>query len=298
MPTLSRSLAAAAWATALAFAPTAPAHAERVGAYHIMPTPEYIARTGRAAPQPDAARMLYFGGSVFSNVKVVSVIWGDEVNPTIVSTVPGFSKALVDSTYVDRMSEYDTFLRGVGGHKGTKQHIQRGTFLGQVQITPNNASHSLTDDQVQKELKQQIKAGVLPPHDLDTLYMIYFPQNVTITLEGITSCIDFGAYHFATNDAKMSKNNIFYTVEPDCHSNIANITFAASHEFVEATTDNIPTPGSNPAFPQAWNDANGFEVADICGNSAQLTRGSNNYTVTQFFLNSTNACSTGNYTSP
>ena len=73
---------------------------------------------------------------------------------------------------------------------------------------------------------------------------------------------------------------------------------AASHEFVEATTDNIPTPGSNPAFPQAWNDANGFEVADICGGSGTLTRGSKSYTVTQFFLNSTNSCSTGNYTSP
>jgi len=298
MHSLTRTFAACAWAAALALVPTAPAHAARVGAYHILPTPEYAARAGIVAPQPDAARMLYFGGSVFSNVKVVSVIWGDEVNPTIVSTVPGFSQALVDSTYVDQMSEYDTFLKGVGGHKGTKQHIERGTFLGQFQIAPNNTSHSLTDEQVQKELKQQIRAGVLPAHDLDTLYMIYFPQNVTITLDGITSCIDFGAYHFATNDTKMSKNNIFYTVEPDCHSNIANITFAASHEFVEAATDNIPTPGSNPAFPQAWNDANGFEVADICGGSGQLTKGSKSYTVTQYFLNSRNGCSTGNYTSP
>jgi hypothetical protein len=298
MPILTRSIVACAGAAALAIAPTLTAHAATVGAYHILPTPEYAARAGIVAPDPAATRMQYFGGSVFSNVKVVSVMWGPDVNPTIVSTVPGFSRALVDSTYVDRMSEYDTFLRGVGGHKGTKQHIERGTFLGQFEITPQNTSHSLTDDQVQKELKQQIKAGVLPAHDLDTLYMIYFPQNVTISLDGLTSCFDFGAYHFATNDVKLSKNNIFYTVEPDCHSPISSITFAASHEFVEATTDNVPTPGSNPAFPQAWNDASGFEVADICGGSGTLTRGGKSYTVTQFFLNSTNACSTGNYTSP
>jgi len=298
MHALTRSLAACAWAAALALAPTTAAHAVRVGAYHIMPTPEYAARTGLVAPDPAAARMEYFGGSVFSSVKVVSVIWGSQVNPTIVSTVPGFSAALVDSTYIDRMGEYDTFLRGVNGHRGTKQHIERGSYLGQVQISPNNTSHNLTDDQVQRELKQQIRAGVLPPHDLNTLYMIYFPQNVTITLDGLTSCFDFGAYHFATNDTEMRKNNIFYSVEPDCNSSINSITFAASHEFVEATTDNIPTPGSNPAFPQAWNDANGFAVADICGGSGQLTRGSKSYTVTQFFLNSTNSCSTGNYTSP
>jgi hypothetical protein len=298
MHALTRSLTACAWAAALTLAPIASAHAARVGAYHIMPTPEYAARAGLVAPDPAAARMEYFGGSVFSNSKVVSVIWGDQVNPTIVSTVPGFSAALVDSTYVDQMSQYDTFLKGVNGHKGTKQHIQRGTYLGQIQITPNNQGTNLTDADVQKEIKQQIKAGVLPPHDLNTLYMIYFPQNVTITLDGLTSCVDFGAYHFATNDTQMRNNNIFYTVEPDCHSSISSITFAASHEFAEATTDNIPTPGSNPAFPQAWNDAQGFEIGDLCGTSGQLTRSGKSYTVTQYFLNSTNACSTGNYTSP
>jgi len=298
MNALPRSIAACAWGAALALASTIPAHAARVGAYHIMPTPEYAARAGLVAPQPEAARMEYFGGSVFSNVKVVSVMWGPNVNSTIVSTVPGFSTALVDSTYVDQMSEYDTFLRGINGHKGTKQHIQRGTYLGQVQITPNNGSSNITDEEVQKELKQQIKAGVLPPHDLNTLYMIYFPSNVTITLDGLTSCQQFGAYHFATNDTQMKNNNIFYAVEPDCGGGIANITFAASHEFAEATTDNIPTPGSNPAFPQAWNDAQGFEIGDICGGSGTLTRNGKSYTVTQYFLNSKNACSTGNYTSP
>jgi hypothetical protein len=298
MTALSRSLAACAWAAALAIAPMTSAHAVRAGAYHIFPTQEYMDRTGLVAPDPAAARMEYFGGSVFSNVKVVSVIWGSTVNPLIVSTIPGFSAAIVDSTYVDQMSQYDTFLKGVGGHKGTKQHIQRGTFLGQVQITPNNTSTNLSDADVQKELKQQIKAGVLPARDLNTLYMVYFPVTVTITLDGLVSCRDFGAYHFAMNDTQMKANNMFYTVEPDCHSSIGSITFAASHEFAEATTDNIPTPGSNPAFPQAWNDSQGFEIADLCGTSGTLTKGSKSYTVTQYFLNSTNACSTGNYTSP
>jgi hypothetical protein len=297
MQALSSRFAVGALA-ALTLLPTMPAHAARAGAYHIFPTPDYIARTGLVPPEPAAATMLYYGGSVFARVKVVSVIWGPDVNPTTVSSIPGFSSAIVNSTFVDQLSQYDTFLTAVGGQPGTMQHIKRGTFLGQVQITPRNTSHNLTDLEVQKELRFQIKQGVLPAHDVKTLYMIYFPRNVTITLDNLTSCVDFGAYHFATDDVEMTKKNIFYTVEPDCGSGFSNITFAASHEYAEATTDNIPTPGSNPAFPQAWNTSDGFEIGDLCGSAGTLTAGSSHYTVTQVFLNSTNACSTGNYTSP
>lgn len=293
-----RSAAALALAAATLLL-SAPAQAERVGGYRIFPTPAYLAKTGRAAPTEAAAgAMLYYGGSVLANAKVVSVMWGPNVNATTVAGIPGFTSALVNSTYVDQMSQYDTFLNAQDGRKGTQQHIARGSYLGQVQITPINTKLNLTDADVQKELKAQIKAGVLPARDLDTLYMVYFPVNVSVTLDGMTSCVDFGAYHFATNGVKLAKSNLFYTVEPDCHYSFNSITFIASHEFVEAVTDNIPTPGTNPAFPQAWNTSGGYEVADICGGSGQLVAGSKSYTVTQYYLNSTAKCSTGNYTSP
>ena len=295
-----RTLAACAVAAA-AFAFLAPAQAFVLGAYHIMPTPSYKAKLLKEGVPPPAGPMNYYGGSVFTSSKVVSVMWGSDVNSTIVSTIPGFSTAIVNSTYVDQMAQYNTKgVHAINGHKSTKQKIGRGTYLGQVVIDPENKNTSLTDDDVQAEIKHQIKIGALPPKDLNTLYMVYFPSSVTITLDGLTSCQDFGAYHFATNDLKLAKGNIFYTVEPDCHSSINSITFAASHEFAEATTDNVPTPGSFPDFPQAWNDANGFEIGDLCGTSGQLTdtTTSNHWTVTQYFLNSTMHCSTGNYTSP
>jgi hypothetical protein len=266
--------------------------------YHIMPTPAYMAKLAKAGTPPPAGPVNYYGGSVFTSSKVVSVMWGGSVNPTIVSTIPGFSGAIVNSTYVDQMSQYDTPKKGINGHKGTKQNIGRGTYLGQIVITPKNTSTSLEDSDIQKEIKYQIKKGVLPVADLNTLYMVYFPQNVSIDLDGLQSCQDFGAYHFAVNDVKLAKNNIFYAVEPDCGGSIANITFAASHEFAEATTDNVPTPGSVPDFPQAWNDASGFEIGDLCGGSGQLTAGATHWTVTQYFLNTTMKCSVGNYTSP
>ena len=298
MLTSMRFLVACVAALAGAFA-AAPVQAKKVGAYHIFPTADYLARTGQALPDAEAAgQMLYYGGSVFSNVKVVSVIWGPDVNLTTVATIPDFTKALVDSTYVDQMAEYDTHRRAVDGRRGTRQSIGRGTFLGQFQITPKHGSKLLTNDDVWMEIKYQTKNGLLPPHDVDTLYMIYFPADVTITLDGLQSCIDYGAYHFSSNDLEMKKSNIYFSVEPDCGSGISFITFAASHEFAEAVTDNIPTPGSNPAFPQAWNNASGYEVADLCGGSGQLTKGAKSWTVTQYYVNSLGRCSTGNYTSP
>ena len=296
-----RNLAVAAAALGvLSFA--VPAQAYRHGAYHIMPTAEYMAKLAKQgiAPKPQGSEVMnYYGGSVFETVKVVNVIWGPDVNPTITAAVPGLAGALVQSTYLDQAKEYGTKGKtAINGHKGTKQEIGRGSYLGQVQIKPKNKNTSLTDEDVQKELKSQIARGKLPAADLNTVYMIYFPRAVSINLDGLRSCVDFGAYHFATNDAKLSKKNVFYSVEPDCGSSITSITFAASHEFMEATTDNVPTPGSFPDFPQAWNDSDGFEVADVCGGSGQLTAGSSHWTVTQYFLNSTGRCSVGNYTSP
>lgn len=297
-----RNMAAAAAAlAALCFA--VPADAYRHGAYHIMPTKQFLKKMNKDGVPPPAGQVFYYGGSVFESVKVVNVIWGSTVNPTIVTAANGLSGALVQSTYIDQMHEYNTKgATAINGHKSTKQEIGRGTYLGQFQIKPKNKNTQLTDEDVQKELKKQIKKGKLPPSDLQTLYMIYFPRAVSINLDGLRSCIDFGAYHFATNDVKLSKKNVFYSVEPDCGSSIASVTFAASHEFMEATTDNVPTPGSFPDFPQAWNDVNGFEGADKCGGSGTLTKGSDHWTVTQYWLMSRNSgaggCSTGNYTSP
>jgi len=287
----------AAAAAALSLAVT-PVQAYRHGAYHIMPTQQYLEKMKKDGVSPPSGPMFYYGGSVFEHVKLVSVMWGPNVPATTVAGIPGFSAAIVNSTHIDQMAEYDTLKHGVNGHKGTNQDIGRGTYLGQFQIKPKNQSTSLTDEDVQNEIQHQINRGKLPPRDLETLYEVYFPQGITINLQGLISCQDFGAYHFATHDFNLSRKNLFYAVEPACNYSFGTITFIAAHEFAEATTDNVPTPGSFPDFPQAWNDANGFEIGDKCGGSGTLTAGSDHYTVTQYWLNSKNGCSTGNYTSP
>ena len=147
-------------------------------------------------------------------------------------------------------------------------------------------------------MKAQIAAGKLPAANLNTLYMIYFPPGITITLGGGQSCSSFGAYHEAVSST-VTPNNVFYGVMPDCGGGFATITVVSSHEFAEAISDAIPTPGTHPAYPQAWNTANGYEIGDLCeGHDTTLTGAGETYTVQEVFTNSTNACATGKFTSP
>jgi len=267
-------------------------------ARRVMPMPQArAALAAQAQAQAAGGPVNYYGGPVIGNVKVVSVMWGTGVSSTISKAIPGFSQALVNSSFVDQMSQYDTTGPGINGMPGTQQHIARGSYLGQKVITPKNTAKTLTDADIQTELLYQISSGSLPPHDLNTFYMIYFPSAVKIKLDGSTSCLGFGAYHSAVY-SQVNDANVFYSVEPDCRMGLGNITVAASHEFVEAMTDAIPTPGSSPAYPQAWNNSTGYEVGDLCSGSGKLTAGSKSWTVTQYWLNSKAACSTGNYTSP
>ncbi len=301
-----RTLAACAALAALTCAmpalagPTRDSGTINGGAYHIYRTPEQWHRIGRYPNLGTGGQMEYFGGPVLASVKVVSVMWGPNVNHQTVNGMPGFLSAIVNSTYVDQMSIYDTNLNGVNGHKGTHQNITRGTFLGQVQITPQNQNTQLTDKDIHKELKYQISIGALPAQDQNTLYMIYFPSNIVINLDGMLSCQSFGAYHFAVNDTKWAKlKNIYYGVMPDCGYSFNDHTIVSSHEYAEATTDAIPTPGSNPAWPQAWNTSNGYEVGDLCeGTQGTLTAGATTYYVQEIYLNNIAGCGTANFTSP
>lgn len=281
-------------AALIATAPLAAQAAERP-AYHLYVPPSLRAQ----AVRPDAATtMLYYGGPVIGTVKVEVVFWGTNVAPATVSGIGAFLGAIANSTYIDQLAQYSTNLVGVNGHAGTNQTIGRGSLLGQVTITPQNQATTLTDAAIKKELHHQIGIGKLPRQNPNTLYMVYFPANITIALGGSVSCQAFGAYHEA-GPGVVGKPNLLYGVMPDCGGGFSGQTIASSHEFAEAVTDAIPTPGSHPAYPQAWNTSNGYEIGDLCeGNDTTLTAGKTSYTVQEVFDNSTNACATGTFKSP
>lgn len=265
-------------------------------AYHL-----YVPHRAPPAAASTAPQMLYYGGQILAAPKVVSVLWGSTVASSTVSAAPGFLTALVNSTFVDGMDQYSTVgITGVNGKPGSNQSIARGSFAGQIQITPYDTNTVVTDSAIHKELLLQIAHKHLPAQSANTLYIIFFPSSITITLDGSKSCSAFGAYHEAVS-AKPETNNIFYAVIPDCGGGFgADLTFATSHEFAEAVSDAIPTPGSHPAYPQAWNNKAGYEIADLCETVAgtTLTAGSTSYAVTKYFQNSINGCSKGPFTGP
>jgi hypothetical protein len=273
------------WSAAEAATPPAAIHLYKPG-------------TAPASSSTAGTEVRYYGGPVISKVKVEVVFWTAGVAAATQAGIGGFLAALANSNFVDQLAQYDTKLKGVNGKPGTNQTIFRGQVIGRVTITPQNTRLKLTDAAVKQELRHQITIGKLPQQDPNTLYMIYFPANVTISIDGAVSCQAFGAYHEA-GPGQVGAANLFYGVMPDCGGGFVEQTVVSSHEFAEAVTDAIPTPGTHPAYPQAWNTANGYEIADLCeSTSANLVAGKTAYRVQEVFSNATSACATGNFTSP
>jgi len=207
---LTRKLAVAG-ASAAALALAVPAQAFQVGSYHIFRLDSMREQTGRV-PSLVREKCCITVALCSRPLRSFRSSGGRTSIRRTVATMPGYFKALPNSTFMDLMKQYKTKgVHAVDGHKSSRQTISRGTFISQVQITPQNKSLNLTDNQIHDELRDQIASGALPPNDLNTLYMIFFPDDITITLDGLTSCTSFGAYHFAITISGV-ENNVFYGV--------------------------------------------------------------------------------------
>ncbi len=261
----------------------------------------------------DGKRFQYYGGPVIGHAKVVTVFWGASINAKIKTAMPAFYAGVVNSSYLDWLSQYNTNVNAMDGRMGTNQSIGRGSYGGTVTIQPSApTSGSVSDDQIQAELERQVQMGVLPAPTDDTLYMMHFPAGLKITMPDgnggtATSCQQFCAFHFGFKSKTGA--NIYYGVMPDLSSVACSMgcgmgslldrtTISASHELIEAITDAYPTPGSTPGFPQAWNTSDGMEIGDVCqGKNGNLQVGQKTFVVQQEFDNAKGACTTGDYIS-
>ena len=282
------------------------------GRPHILPmrSPEYFLNP--PAP-PAAAHLTYYGGRVVSNLQVVQVIWGPgsylpEVTSTSTPSMATFYQDVLNSPYVDWLTEYDT----VGLPTPTSsQAIGRGTFGNQYVITPSTTSTTIDDSTVQTEIAAQIAARKLPAPTTDgnghtnTYYAIFFPHGTTITQGGSSSCVagGFCAYH-GTVAASGSLREFFYGVHPDMQTGsgcdtgcgsaataFGNYTSVASHEMTETITDSEVGVAVALGPPLAWYDANNGEIADICNaRQGTVTTGGETYTVQLEWSNAQGAC--------
>jgi hypothetical protein len=280
-------------------------------------------------PATTGCTLSYFGGPVISNVQVVPVFWGPDVNAAVTATGPtGIAQFYADaaqSNWFGAMSEYNTNISG-----GTGQPIGYGTSLAGITITPSicpgSATCTVTDAQVQTELNNQIGAGGLPPilHDTlgypTTLYIVHFPPKVTIDARAIGagySCTGGGfcAYHYTGTTS--SGEALAYAVLPDqfatgCNSGCGlnattmnNVTYTVSHELAESVTDTDAglCPGASYAYPCAWasnqtpNNGQFYcgEIADICdtGTGGTITVSGRTWTVAGLWSNKNNTCEVG-----
>jgi hypothetical protein len=276
------------------------------------------------ATSPPGAHLTYYGGRVVSNMKVVQVLWGTggaggsnghflaQVVNTSTPSMATFYQQVLNSGYVDWLTEYNTDITDFGGNPGTNQTIGHGSFSEQVAITPVNTSKSLTDGDIQTELVNQIKAGHIPLPTADgagnnnTYYAIFFPHGITISMGSMSSCSfpGFCAYH-GTIVAGPPVGEIYYGVHPDMQAGSGcelgcgagatpfdNYTSVASHEMAETITDCEVSLASSLAPPLGWYDNTNGEIGDIC-NAQQgsiLGADSHTYTVQKLFSNAANDC--------
>ncbi len=273
---------------------------------------------------PGGAHLTYYGGRVVSNMQVVQVLWGTGgagtangdflagVFNTSTPSMATFYQQVLNSAYVDWLTEYNTDILDFGGIMGTNQTIGRGSFSEQVRITPSTNATTLTDATIQSELVNQIKAGNIPLPTSDaagnnnTYYAIFFPHGISISMGGISSCVSGGfcAYH-GTIVASSPVGEIYYGVHPDmqtgsgCESGCGasatpfnNYTSVASHEMVETITDCEVGLATALAPPLSWYDNTNGEIGDICNAQQGSIVGGDaqTYTVQKEFSNIANDC--------
>jgi hypothetical protein len=219
---------------------------------------------GNSGPGFGGYNFTYHGGALIQDVKVVTVFWGSGVDEQ--SSLDQFYTAIVQSPYVDWLSEYDAGQQSIG----------RGTFETSFVDTGAPAGGQVADQAIQHELSRLLGAGALPAADANTLYMVHFPPGVSITTQGIYSCQQFCAYHSSFQSGSAAA--VYYGVIPDmggaCAScggggdKLSSTTVITSHELVESITDpgiGIANQTQNAALLGWYDDAsqNG-EIADVC----------------------------------
>ncbi len=215
------------------------------------------------------------------------------VDPTGVITSPVF--IAVTFLNYDLTAEAQNFVATVGATSYWTDVVaeygvgpaQAGTPIELPETAPGPGldGGTIDDIQIQAWLESNFDGASAnavwgTPND-STVYFIAYPSDVTVTLDGLTSCINggFGGYHNSVllTSGPYAGQNVTYAVLPECSieaSTAQSLTMSGSHELIEATTD--PLPQTNyPTYIQVdQNDivwelvVGGGEIADMCAQVA------------------------------
>ncbi|MBS2030419.1 MAG: hypothetical protein JST54_21125 [Deltaproteobacteria bacterium] len=213
------------------------------------------------APFPAPPQVQDYGGPVLQQPKLVPVFFSND-DATTVAQLSDFASRVGSTQYwAATTSEY-----GVGP----------ATALAPVQLT-EAAPASIDDAAIQTWLAGKLNGNdpAWPANDGNTVYVLFYPDATTVTLQGLSSCQGFGGYHQnITLDTAHGSADAAYVVVPRClnfppNTGVDAVTASTSHELIEAATD--PYPLTQPAYA-LMDDAHifwlrvlgGGEVGDMC----------------------------------
>jgi len=239
----------------------------------------------------DVPQVANLGGPVMKSPKIVPIVFSDMDDAMTVASLEDFVAKVGTTHYWGALSEY-----GVGAAMGATPVALQGA---------NDPPATWDDSDIQTFVANKIADGTLPAPDANTIYTLFTPPGVTVTMTysfggggggdgGVAdggdagsntvvakSCVDFGGYHDNIDYGPDGGTQpVAYAVVPRCANfgqlltGLDAITGPASHELAEAATD--PFPSTNPAFatvdrPHAyWSRLlGGGEIGDMCAQNPQ-----------------------------
>jgi hypothetical protein len=217
------------------------------------------------------------GGPEISNAAYRAIYWNSSVaNSTATS--------LGYSTISSQLTAFISYFGTDGNYSGAptddysivQQYGSRNPIAAGLQafgyrVDTQASTSRITDRSIQSYLASLFNSG-LESASANTIYGVYFPHGMKVSLQGGNSCTSFCGYHsHFTYNGTVIKYAVF--PYPDCAGcsvsgrSVADmLTIVTSHEIREAVTDALGT---------AWYDKSGYEADDKCAwhNLYQMTGG-------------------------
>ncbi|KAJ3280154.1 hypothetical protein HDU76_009261, partial [Blyttiomyces sp. JEL0837] len=237
------------------------------------------------------SHLTYYGGNVIESVQVVPVYIGDVPDS---AKYDEFYATLVNSPYMDWLSEYNTDTQSIG----------RGSFIESIPVQVDTPSKIITYDDV-KDIRpyvyQLIQKGIIAP-TTETYIPLHFGPGYAFQSGSDKSCDQFCGYHSSIDISDLGINGVSsvrYAVLPDHGSNgcekfcgklsqFENTCVTASHEIIETVTN--PWDGDNKSW---YEDFDQKEIGDLCQYEYGSLKGSGSvkkFTVQKMWSNDRNSC--------
>lgn len=264
-------------------------HSDTGRSVHVLPSPDIVPRDAahtNAAPghglhvypaSYGSGALIDHGGDEIPFAGFYAIFWnataanspGSQGYSTLQAQVAAFAQTFSDgAAYSQNDPAADYTIVTQYSSADTIQPVL--AYVGAT-VDSQAAQSSISDSKIQTYLANFFASHPAVAPSADTVYGIYFPHGMKITLQGGTSCSSFCGYH---SNFSYNGIDIKYAVFPytDCRAcslpgkAVADIlTIVSSHEIRESVTD---------ADGTAWWDAVGYEADDKCAwhNLYQMSR--------------------------